>query len=211
MSGRPTRIRPAGRLPRPDDRLTLGGEGLSVSPFSLGMVSDPKTISAAFEAGINFFFLTADMHWPAYDASRRGLKQLLSKRGRRDRVVVAVASYATQPVFCHMPFREVLDALPVLRSIDVTVIGGTYTSDFAPRLDQYSSHRSGVRFPPTRGLGATFHDRRLAANATARGLVDIGFCRYNALRRGAAEDLFPFVRRRSRTLLYNFKSMDGYL
>jgi hypothetical protein len=175
------------------------------------MVSDPRTVAAAFDAGINFFFLSADLHWPAYEASRRGLARLLSKRGMRDRVVIAVASYATQRAFCHAPFLDVLEALPWLRTIDVTIIGGTYESDFGSRLDEYRDHRSGTRFPATRALGATFHDRATAAHATTRGLVDIAYCRYNALRRGAERDLFPFVGRRRKTRLYNFKSVDGYL
>jgi len=49
-------------LPRPADRLPLGTSGLEVSPICIGMVEDPRTIPAAFEAGINFFFVTADMH-----------------------------------------------------------------------------------------------------------------------------------------------------
>ena len=55
------------RLPQFTDRLALGREGLVVSPFCLGLVRVPETISAAFDAGINFFFLTADMHWPLYE------------------------------------------------------------------------------------------------------------------------------------------------
>ena len=175
------------------------------------MVTDPKTIPAAFEAGINFFFLSGDLHWPHYEASRRGLAMLLSKRGVRDRIVVAVVSYVTQPAFCHIPFIEVLDALPALKRIDLSIIGGTHGYEFLVRLDEYRHHRSGARFPATRALGATFHDRRAAAYATAHGLVDIAYCRYNPLHRGAEVDLFPFVATRPRTLLYNFKSADGHL
>src|SRR5215469_14434904 len=61
-------------LPRLTDRLVLGDEGLSVSPFCLGMVRSPDAVSAAFDAGINFFFLSADMHWPLYEPLRLGLR-----------------------------------------------------------------------------------------------------------------------------------------
>ena len=57
-------------LPRFTDRLALGGQGLAVSPFCVGMVALPETIGAAFDAGINFFFVSADMHWPLYEATR---------------------------------------------------------------------------------------------------------------------------------------------
>ena len=97
--------RPRRRLPRFTDRLRLSDTDLRVSPVCLGKVRSDRTIAAAFEAGINFFFLTADMHWPLYEASRRGLEKLIrSRRGIRDQIVVAAASYVTQPEFCTMPF-----------------------------------------------------------------------------------------------------------
>ncbi|MEJ7596757.1 MAG: hypothetical protein WKG01_02505, partial [Kofleriaceae bacterium] len=47
------------KLPRLSDRIAIGT--LSASPFCVGIVDDPDTIGAAYDAGINFFFLTADM------------------------------------------------------------------------------------------------------------------------------------------------------
>src|SRR5260221_8264578 len=101
-------------LPKPSDRLALG-RGLEVSPICQGFTERPETVLAAFDAGINFFFLTADMHWPIYEGLRRGLAMLFARGGDiRDRVVVAAVSYATQPEFCTMPFREVVNAVPGL-------------------------------------------------------------------------------------------------
>src|SRR6059058_6236261 len=77
-------------LPQPAARIPLGKTSLEVSPFCVGIVGDPKTVPAAFDAGINFFFVTADMHWPLYEPTRRGLADLLARGpGTRDRVVVA--------------------------------------------------------------------------------------------------------------------------
>lgn len=199
-------------LPRLTDRLPLGKSGLAVSPFCLGVVADPKAVPAAFDAGINFFFLTADMHWPLYDASRRGLEMLLARGGGiRDRVVVGVVSYVTQPVFCHAPFYEVIEAVRGLERIDLSIIGGTYASEFMVRLDEYAIHRHTPRLGGVRATGASFHDRRAAAHAQKHGMVDIAYCRYNVVHRGAETDLFPFVNRRSPTLLYNFINTQGYL
>jgi hypothetical protein len=58
-------------LPKLTDQLDLGDTGLRVSPFCLGMVSSDETGGAAFDAGINVF-LSADLHWPAYELARRG-------------------------------------------------------------------------------------------------------------------------------------------
>ncbi len=42
------------------DRLALGERGVRVSPFCLGLVRSPEKVGAAFDAGLNFFFVTAD-------------------------------------------------------------------------------------------------------------------------------------------------------
>ena len=40
------------------------------------MTVSPETVIAAFEEGVNFFFITADLHWPLYDGVRKGLAKL---------------------------------------------------------------------------------------------------------------------------------------
>jgi hypothetical protein len=203
----PPKSTPRKVLPRPTDRLTLNG-ALQVSPICLGIVSDPRAVSHAFDMGINFFFLTADMHWPVYEKTRRGLEDLFARSPSvRDRVVVAVTAYVTQPEFCHVPFREVLDAVPGLGHIDVTVAGGSYRSDFAARREQFKLHGP----LGARAFGVSFHDRRMAAQALRERLVDLAFVRYNTLHRGAEKDLFPHAPRRRRTLVYNFTSTHGFL
>jgi aryl-alcohol dehydrogenase-like predicted oxidoreductase len=199
------------RLPRFSDRLALGRSGLKVSPFCLGMVEEPETIAAAFDAGINFFFLTADMHWPYYDASRRGLEQLFARhRSIRGQVVVAAACYPTQPEFSAMPFIEVVEATRGLDRMDVAVMGGVYASDFTSRHRVYLEHRRS-RFAGIRAIGATFHDRVTAATPIVHGLIDIAFARYNPAHAGARADLFPALAGRAPTPLYIFNSTSGYV
>ena len=199
------------RLPRLSDRLVLAGTGLRVSPVCVGMVGSPTTIAAAYEAGANFFFITADMHWPLYEASRRGLAKLLSAgRGVRDQVVVAVVCYTTQPEFATMPFLEVIDAVPRLERVDVAVMGGAYAGDLPVRLGVYQEHRR-QRFAGITAVGASFHDRRAAAVAVGRGEVDLAFVRYNADHPGARADLFPRLRRRKAARVFNFSSASGFV
>jgi hypothetical protein len=193
------------------DRLSIGPDRLSVSPVCLGMVRSPKTIGAAFEAGINFFFLTADMHWPLYEASRRGLGVLLaSNRRARDQIVVAVACYPTQPEFCAMPFVEVLDAIPGLGRIDVGVMGVVYAADFRTRLPIYRRHRQ-ERHAGIAAIGGSFHDRHAARAAVSRGAIDIAFVRYNAAHPGARVDLLPHLRPPRAAPVFNFSSTSGFV
>ncbi|SRR6266550_8217075 len=83
-------------LPKANDRLPLGKTGLTVSPFCFGRTASADTVVAAYEAGINFFFVTADLHWPFYDGIRRGLAKLL--RGNPFSMIFELPVFAT---VCH--------------------------------------------------------------------------------------------------------------
>jgi hypothetical protein len=74
-------VPPRRPLPRLTDRQPLGKSGLRAGPICLGAVPGPETVLAAFDAGINFFFLSVDMHWPLYEGMRRGLEALLARGG----------------------------------------------------------------------------------------------------------------------------------
>ncbi len=194
-------------LPRTTDRIDLGP--YRVSPICVGLVGDPAVIPAAFEAGINFFFVTCDMHWPLYDGIRRGLQDLLATPGRRDQIVVAGVSYVTQPEFCRMPFRELIESLPGLERLDVLVAGGAYGHEIDVRLPIYHRHREESRYG-ARAVGASFHDRASCAEQLRRGRVDVAFARYNAGHPGARQDLFP-VLPAGHAPLYNFTSTRGWV
>ena len=184
---------------------------MRVSPICIGAVADPRTVAAAFEAGINFFLVTTDMHWPLYEATRRGLRALLRSRpGVRDEVVVAGVCYPTQPVFNHMPFEELIAALPGLDRIDVGVIGGTYGTDFMDRLPVYHAHRR-TRFAGMRAIAASFHDRAAVAPAVNHGLVDLAFLRYNPAHPGARTDVFPLLTSDRRPPVFNFTNTHGWV
>ncbi|HWO14234.1 MAG TPA: hypothetical protein VNN80_32235, partial [Polyangiaceae bacterium] len=187
-----------------------------MSPICLGWVGHPSVIPAAYDAGINFFFLTSDMHWPLYEATRRGLADLLRRSPAiRDRVVVGVTSYVQEPDFCHMPFREVIAAVPGLGRIDVTILGSAHSREFLLRLPEYHAHRLDGEHPTSvrgvRATGATFHDRGAGLLAVNHGLVDVAFARYNPDHPGAEQDLFPHLQKRPGTLLYNFNSTRGHV
>ena len=200
---------PRERLPLPKDRLPLGRSGLRVSPFCLGLVGHPDVITEAYDAGINFFFVTADMHWPLYDHTRRGLAQLLARGGGvRDEIVVVGCTYVAQPVFLHYPFREIVDAVPGLERIDVFVAGGAYEAELAARWPTFLEHKQ-RGFLGGKGIGASFHDRQAALQSIRTGDADIAYVRYNPLHPGAASDLLPHLPAERSTLLYNFKSTFG--
>jgi predicted aldo/keto reductase-like oxidoreductase len=175
------------------------------------MARSEDTVSAAFDAGINFFFLSSDLHWPYYDLARRGLEKLLARSpGIREQIVVAMTSYVTQPEFCAGALEEGLNAVAGLMSIDLAIIGGAYSHEFLTRVNLYhyilAQGNLGIK-----ATGTTFHDRMAALLATNHNLVDIAFIRYNPIHTGARLDLFPHLKQPTQTLLYNFKSTLGAL
>ncbi|MBX3156489.1 MAG: hypothetical protein KF773_10855 [Deltaproteobacteria bacterium] len=201
------------QLPRLTDRLPLGTRGLEVSPFCLGLTSDPATIVTAYEAGINFFFVSADMHWPLYEGTRRGLQLLFDAHpAARDEVVVAVVCYVTQPEFCWVPFEEVLEAVPQLGRIEVTLAGGSYGHEIERRLEVYRGHLE-TKHVGCRAIGATFHDRKAAIAPILEERLDIAYVRYNPQHPNARLDLFPHIGTRParRPLVFNFKSTMGHI
>jgi hypothetical protein len=210
------------RLPQLTDRLVLGTQGLRVSPFCLGWVQSPDTILAAFDAGINFFFITTDLHWPGYEATRRGVRELLTRGPKvRDQIVVAAVCYQTRPIFCYGPFQELLDEMPGLGRLDVLIAGAVYGDEQGKRFGVYAEHRQ-TGYLGARAMGMTFHDRSAALAAIRARQVDIAFIRYNPDHAGANKDLFPHLhsspgngrskgRTAARTLLFSFKSTFGYV
>jgi hypothetical protein len=198
------------------DRLALGRTGMTVSPGCLGMVRNSRLVLDAFDCGINFFFVTADMHWPLYDGLRRGLAELFRARpGSRDEVVVAAVSYVSDPSFLVQPFRELLDAVPGLGRLDITVAGGVgpWRDIERLRIDALKQHRIAGKTPLAlvRATGATFHYRPAAADALTSDELEVVFIRYNTAHRGAEREVFPRLTAPRSPLLFNFKSTYGYV
>lgn len=129
------------------DRLTLGPKPLQVSPVCIGLVPYPEFVLEAFEAGINFFFVTADMHWPAYEDLRKGLTLLFKQGVHRDEVAVAGTAYVAQQEFLVEPFLEFDGGIEGLGGVDVLVAGGSYEKDNLPDA-RIAVLRQRTRQPP---------------------------------------------------------------
>ena len=194
-------------FPKATDRITLGKSGLRVSPICLGMTMSPETVIAAYEAGVNFFFVTGDLHWPLYDGIRKGLAKLLDGNpSRRDEIVVGVVSYLDNPLFAALQFHEVIGEVPSLQRVDV-LIAGAVSSDqsFYPRVEAMARARAAGQ-NGARAIGATFHQRSLAVVSEHYDMLDIRFIRYNSAHPGARRDLFPYFRPARTSPVFNFKS-----
>lgn len=194
-------------LPKLHDRRTLPGLDREVSPFCLGMVADPKIIPAAFDAGVNFFFLSGDKSWHFFEKARRGLAMLLERgNGVRDDIVVCVATYLAQPEYNAVPFHDVLAALPTLQRIDLPILGGVREADLYERLQTMRRTTSESSIGPA--VGATFMDAATAFTSVDHDLVDLAITEHNSVARGA-RDLFPRRRADAKCLLFGHSTKNG--
>jgi predicted aldo/keto reductase-like oxidoreductase len=202
----PISIKPT--LPQCRDRIRLNAALPPISPICIGMVADPSVITAAFDHGCNFFFVSADMHWPRYQHTRQGISDLIARVGR-DQIVVAATVYVTQPEFLSEPFVELVDETAGLGHLDIVVAGGSYGTDLVPRIDVLRHHRATGRFG-ARAIGASFHDRSAARVAIAHRMVDLALVRFNAAHPGARAEVLPHANA-SAPRIFNFKSTSGYV
>jgi hypothetical protein len=187
------------------------GNALRVSPYCLGLCGHPDVVTRAIEMEINFFFISTDLHYPLYEPLRQGLRRFLRKRpSSRDNIVVAAVSYVENPLCFAASIPELLISMPELENIDLAIAGACNHATFEGRLPVLRAMRD-HSVPPVRSIGATFHNRPAALLALCHGTVDVGFIRYNASHPGAREDLFPFLPKSNRSLLYNFTNSVGYV
>lgn len=181
-------------------RLKLRRIGPAVGPVCLGLVGSRELVPMAFEAGINFFFISADMHWPLYEELRQGLRLLLESRlCRRDEIVVAGVSYVHHKALLGATFSELIDAVPGLGRLDAHIAGAT------PDIGIIEAHRAQTSI----AIGASFHDRALARTAIGENKLDLAFIRCNPLHPGAREDLLPHIDLASTVRVFNFNSTLG--
>jgi hypothetical protein len=194
-------------LPRAGDRLALGKSGLSVSPVCLGIAGSADTVLAAFDAGINFFFVTADLHWPLYEHLRQGLARLLARGPHmRERIVVGAVSYLEQPLFAYLQMNEVIDSVPGLKRVDLLIAGAVSSpQSLLARHDALQKARVAAHVG-CRAIGATFHQRACALVSLNHACMDINYIRFNPIHARAVDDFFPHMPSDRTALVYNFKS-----
>jgi hypothetical protein len=197
------------QLPRVHDRLRLYQTSLTVSPVCIGITASPDTVISAFEAGINFFFVSGDLHWPLYTHTRAGLNKLLNgSPSRRDQIVVAAVSYLDEPLFAKLQFNEILDSVPGLERIDVLIAGMVASELSLSRITSLQSARAANHLGAA-AIGASFHERRLMLAASAWNSLDIHYVRYNPSHCKARSDLFPLISPDATHLTFAFKSQSS--
>lgn len=172
-----------------DTPVPLGRTGINVG--RLGIASSYRAPSQAyreaFDAGCNYFT------WGSFIRGRskamgEALRDLFTG-GRRDRVVLSILSYAHSAFLTEFFLKRGLEHLGTDYA-DVLLLG--YFSKRPPQrvLD------GAIKLKETgmvRAIGITTHNRSLVPELHKEGILDLYHVRYNAVHRGAEQDIFPHI------------------
>jgi predicted aldo/keto reductase-like oxidoreductase len=163
----------------------LGRTGLSVG--RLGMAASygapASAFEEAFEKGCNYFYLGSGRH-------RAGMKQAivnLCRQGQRDKLVVAIHTYARSGLLTNYLFGKTLRSLG-LDQADILILGWHNRQPSSKLIDRVLQLKEKGLY---RFLGMSGHNRTLFPQMATSGQFDLFHIRYNAAHRGAEEDSFP--------------------
>ena len=167
----------------------LGNTGITVG--RLGVASSYRAPEAAyleaFEAGCNYFT------WGSFIRGRatglRDALRVLFSGGDRGRVVLSLLSYAHSAFLTETFLKRGLKQLGTDYA-DVLLLGYFSKRPAQRILDgAVKLKEAGM----VRAVGITTHNRALVPELHKEGILDVYHVRYNAVHRGAEEDLFPHV------------------
>ncbi|MEW5736196.1 MAG: hypothetical protein AB1921_15210 [Thermodesulfobacteriota bacterium] len=178
---------------------TLGRTGLAVGPLGVAAAygAPARSFEAAFDRGCNYFY---------YGAMRRGgmktaIKNLMGQ-GKRDKMVIAVQSFARTPFLVEASLRKALSSLSIEQA-DVLILGWHNKPPSPALMDKAAGlkEKGMVRF-----LAVSSHHRPLYPQLAADGRMDIFHLRYNAAHPGAEKDVFPLLPKENRPGIVVFTS-----
>jgi aryl-alcohol dehydrogenase-like predicted oxidoreductase len=179
---------------------TLDGTPASCLGLAAAPKQDPRCVRRAFAGGINYFFF----YGPGNTLFIEELAALVARK--REQIIVATGS-GSRRVAGLRTARRKLSALLGIELIDVFFIEYVHPGDnpdviFGKDgvLDELCHWKESgwVRF-----VGATAHDRSLAARLAADPRVDVLMHRFNMAHRKGAREVFP-VAAKARTPIVAF-------
>jgi aryl-alcohol dehydrogenase-like predicted oxidoreductase len=165
----------------------LGGTGLKVGPLGLAASygAPAEAFEEAFEKGCNYFYLGSGRHRAGM---RRAIRNLC-RQGRRDKLVIAIQTYARFGFLTEWFFKRSLKSMG-LEQADIMILGW-HNRRPAPGLvkrAQAMKQKGLCRF-----LAMSGHQRKLFPQVAVGEQFDLFHVRYNAAHRGAEKEIFPHI------------------
>ncbi|UCD78678.1 MAG: hypothetical protein JSW26_25280 [Desulfobacterales bacterium] len=166
---------------------TLGRTGLKVGPLGLAASygAPVEAFEEAFSRGCNYFYLGSGRH-------RAGMKRAirnLVEQGQRDKLVVAIQSYARNGVLMEYFFKRNLRSMGLERA-DILILGWHNRRPSPALVKRARAMRAKGLY---RFLAMSGHQRKLFPQMAADGQFDLFHVRYNAAHRGAEAEIFPHL------------------
>ena len=163
----------------------LGRTGLKVGPLGVAASygAPAAAFEEAFEKGCNYFYLGSGRH----RASMRRAIRNLCRQGQRDRLVVAIQTYARFGYLTEWFFKRSLRSMG-LEQADIMILGG---HNRRPASGLVKRAQAMKKKGLCRFLAMSGHQRKLFPQMAATGQFDLFHVRYNAAHRGAEEEIFP--------------------
>ena len=183
-----------------NDPVILGRTGLKVGRLGLasGYGAPTAAVLEAFERGCNYW--TWGTVVKGFSAPLREAIKTVAARGQRDRLVLAMFTYAHQRKLSEHFFRKGLQSAG-LDHADVLILG-YFSKRPSPRLIDGALElkiQGLVRF-----IGMSGHNRKLFAELAREGVFDVFHLRYSAAHRGAETETFPFLSGENRPGIVSF-------
>ncbi len=165
---------------------TLGRTGLHVGRLGLGAGygAPAAAFEMAFERGCNYFY------WTSRKSGMRDAIRQIAGRGQRERLVVALQSYARSALLMEYSLGKALKALG-LDYADVFLLGWHNKAPSPRLIDRALAMREKGML---RHLGMSGHNRPLFARMADLEAFDLFQVRYNAAHRGAEREVFPHLK-----------------
>jgi len=176
---------------------TLGRTGLKVG--RLGVASSYGAPAEAYEEavdrGVNYFY------WGAIrrGGMRKAICNIVS-RGKRDALVIVLQSYSRSAGLMEMFLQKGLKALGIDHA-DVLLLGWHNKAPWPRIMEKALALREKGMF---RFLAVSGHNRKLFSLLAGDARFDIFHLRYNAVHRGAEEEVFAKIRPENRPGLVSF-------
>ncbi len=184
--------------------VTLGRTGYQVG--RLGLSSNYGTpaeaLEEAFERGCNYFTYSTFLS--------RGKREMqkavknITKKGMRDKLILAVFSYSHIPWLTHRLFPEDLKELGTDYA-DILILGNYHSSPGRKTMEVIEEFKNNelIRF-----VGLSSHKRKLFPALEENKKIDLFHFRYNAVHRGAEKDIFPFIDSNARPGMVSFTATN---
>ncbi len=169
------------------DKRILGKTGIKVSRIGISSSFGANTAvyQEAFERGCNYFT------WGTFIRGRssafRSFMKQITAAGNREKIVLGLLSYS------HTTFLGDHFLKSALRQTGTDFVDGLILGYFSKRPPQrlidwaLDAKERGL----IRAIGITTHNRDIVAQLAQENIIDYFHIRYNAVHRGAEQDIFP--------------------